>query len=752
MKQLLTAGILVFAVLFDPASAQDLPVAPDKASATLFDAPAFYAGALQTAGAKAANGDAGTAFLLAKYLLANDRTPDQRKQGLAELRIAARAGVPEAMTRLADILANGQFGVAIDPIAAARLYENSVAANDNNARRGLAALLLAGKGVPLDPKRAADLLTTAASLGDLSAINQLALLSARGQGVEQDVAKAIDLYQVGIAIHNNQALNGLGDIYRLGTGARIDAAKARALYAEAVANGDIGAQKKIADMLIKGEGSAADFAGGIALLEQLAQKGDIASFVAIGDYYLKAPGVVPNGEQAASSYRQAADAGNAGAMSKLGQLYRNGGGGLAKDAVQAYDFFQKAAALGDLGSKRSLADMQARGEGISADLTAAIASLTAAGDNASLVLAGDFYARGEVGAPDLPEAVTYYKKAAAAGDISALVRLGDLYKAGSGPVVADPKAAIGYYEQAVTLGDAGSRRSLSALLLTPPAGLEPNPKRAIALLDEAANAGDAAAMQQLGLLYSAGGPIPPDYQKSASYFDRSAKAGNLAARLRQGVSLVSGPLAATKAAEGEKILRQAIIDNIAGAPLELAKLQLNGQIESAMPADAIATLQPAIAANDINAVRFLIGIYRDGVKDRAEADPVAASKLIADKTELLGPEITALERLMVTGKSPANASAIESATSDFKQLGVSNAVGVLQRFSGQAPNLYVAILQSELSARKLYSGKLDGTLDQPTITALNRFCESQNLSAICAPGPMRGEAAAALAKAMKWPA
>ncbi|MGV8951277.1 MAG: tetratricopeptide repeat protein [Cypionkella sp.] len=734
-----------------PAWAQTAAVvAPDAVDAEAFSA--IGAQALADVQRRADAGDAGAALILSRVLLASDKTPAQIKEGLERLQAAAAAGLPEALTRWADILAAGQFGLQADPAKAAELYAQGADKGDNGARRGLANLLIAGKGVSHDAESAVALLEAAIATGDLSAATQLAGLYARGLGLAQDAAKARDLFSLGVLANNNGALNGLGDMYR---GAVPPApGQALAIYRQAANNGDNSAQKKLADMLVKGEGTPADFASGAALLEQMVQRNDVSGLVALGDYYLRGIGVTTDAVKAAQLYERAATAPNAAAMVKLAQLYRSGAAGFARDLSRARDWYGQAASAGDAGSRRMLAEMQARGEGVSADLPSAIATLQQlgnGGDIAALVLAGDLYARGEVTAPDPAKAMQFYQSAAAAGNAGGLIRLGDLYRTGISGLDPDPEKAAGYYEQAIALGDNGARRNLSALLLAGAKGLEADAERATSLLQEAADLGDASASQQLGVMLANGDPLPANYQRAMAAFDRSVQLGNAGARVRQGVMLVNGPLAADHAKEGMAMLRQAAMDNLPGAPVELARLQVAAETPDGGLDAALKTLQPAIDANDSGAIRYLIGVYRDGAKDKIKPQPEQAMALIAEKASVLGPEIVALESILVAASQPATTDLFKSVTADFALLTPPNAINAMQRLRGNNANAYVYILQAALAERGLYDGALNGTLTGQTIGALQQFCAAESIKRECDRGPLTSEAAVVLARALSLP-
>ncbi len=133
---------------------------------------------------------------------------------------------------------------------------------------------------------------------------------------------------------------------------------------------------------------------------------------------------------------QQAQQNNAAAEVKLGNLYNSGGNGLARDYVQAMQWYQKAADQGDLEAKYQLAMMYFNGHAGSKDFNKA-ADLLQDPANGGMAAAqyrlGDMAAHGEgVRFQDFKTAADWLTRAANQNNAEAQMELGDLYFNGSG--------------------------------------------------------------------------------------------------------------------------------------------------------------------------------------------------------------------------------------------------------------------------------------------------------------------------------
>lgn len=72
----------------------------------------------------------------------------------------------------------------------------------------------------------------------------------------------------------------------------------------------------------------------------------------------------------------------------------------------------------------------------------------------------------------------------------------------------------------------------------------------------------------------------------------------------------------------------------------------------------------------------------------------------------------------------------------------------LRELAADRPNAYVYFLQRFLADRGVFSGSADGQLKGSTIQALLTYCRESGIETVCAGGPMRSEAVAAVARAI----
>lgn len=174
-----------------------------------------------------------------------------------------------------------------------------------------------------------------------------------------------------------------------------------------------------------------------------------------------------------------------------------------EDYQLAIDWYERAAELGSLDAKGSLALMYATGRGMKKDRAKASA----------------WYRK----------MLKSLRNAASNNDIEAMRILAYMYRNGLG-VKMSGSAALEFYKRAAELGDLDSMRDISEIY---DAGVlvTQNYKEALKWLRRAAEWGDARSMQQLGDRYLAGGEsVPKDkaeairwYQTAADFGDKKAQ-------------------------------------------------------------------------------------------------------------------------------------------------------------------------------------------------------------------------------------
>ncbi|MEI8376392.1 MAG: tetratricopeptide repeat protein [Planctomycetota bacterium] len=137
----------------------------------------------------------------------------------------------------------------------------------------------------------------------------------------------------------------------------------------------------------------------------------------------------------ATTSRKYAESGNASAQYILGRCYARGEG-VAKDPVQAVQWFCKAAGQDDTRAQNALGDCYMTGEGVSKDPAKAVQWYRMAADQGDEWVQVDLafcYATGEgVGEKDLVQAAQWFRKAADQGNSYAQSTLGAYYATGEG--------------------------------------------------------------------------------------------------------------------------------------------------------------------------------------------------------------------------------------------------------------------------------------------------------------------------------
>ena len=121
-------------------------------------------------------------------------------------------------------------------------------------------------------------------------------------------------------------------------------------------------------------------------------------------------------------------------MTNLGVSYRDGKG-VRKSFVKAFQWFNKAAAGGDIDAMWSVATAYKDGKGVKKDNTqkfAWIKKLAEAGNADAMDYLGDYYRSGDGVMQNYAKAIEWYQKAAKEGNLESMCSLGHMYAAGEG--------------------------------------------------------------------------------------------------------------------------------------------------------------------------------------------------------------------------------------------------------------------------------------------------------------------------------
>jgi TPR repeat protein/serine/threonine protein kinase len=227
--------------------------------------------------------------------------------------------------------------------------------------------------------------------------------------------------------------------------------------------------------------------------------------------------------------RRLAAGGNADVMFRLGRLYANGTG-VARDEMQAAQWYRKGADAGNSSAMAALAVMLLEGRGTAIDQQEALRLLKLASANnntEAMNRLGHILVAGKYADKDTAEAGRLFTKAAEAGHVPSMFELGRAYYNGTGVDVDLGKAAM-WYQQAADLGHAGAMANLG-WLYEHGKGVEIDIAKAVALYRRSADLGHSVGMVNLGLVYAAGKGMEKNDSTAVALYRKAAGLGNLMA-------------------------------------------------------------------------------------------------------------------------------------------------------------------------------------------------------------------------------
>lgn len=646
-----------------------------------------------------------------------------RAVGLLEP-LATQNNVP-ALNALGDLYRAGAGAVARDPARAMALYRQAADLSDTGAKKKIAEMMIKGEIGPADFAGGVALIKTLADGGDASALALLGDDYARSDYGHPDGVQAEAYFREAAAAGLASAYTRLGNLYKGGApGLPADPLKAVAPYEQAITLGDNGGREALARMLLDGTGVAKDPDRAVKLLNDAAAEGDSNALVVLANAYAGGRGVTRDMGKAIALLEPLTSLNQPAALNSLGDLYRSGAVGLARDPGKAVSLYEQAAAGGDNGARKKIGDMLIRGEGGPTNFTGGIRRVQQAvdaGDATALLQLGDYYARPDYGHPDVAKAERFYEQAADTGVAAGFTRLGNLYRVGAPGLRPDPAKAVGYFQRAIAKGDNNAREAWATLSLDRKSG-QYSPHRALAVLNDAVAAGDANAALMLSQMYANGQGIAPSYGQARAMTDRATQLGSATAQLRLGSALVNGPLARGHRREGLSLIAAAAAGKVPGAAVQLALNELRGKVRGKAAPQAIAQLRSAVADGQVDALRYLIQLYRGGYGTQIDRSPTRALELITANAGLLGEGGAAVERLLVAATPPLTPDRFRHVAQSFAQLPAPLRLQALQQLRTVSPAAATALLQGRLWQLGYYKGPVTGEMTAATERGVIRAC------------------------------
>lgn len=259
-------------------------------------------------------------------------------------------------------------------------------------------------------------------------------------GFPKNLALAAKWYLKAAEQGVNEAQRQLGEMYEFGEGVRPDHEKAVAWIRKATLEYSASSMM-IAGRYADGDNAPQNVRKAIDWYRMSADAGHVIAQTLLGNLY-ETPAGGENYVEAASWYRKAADAGWADAMTYLANLY-SAGRGVPQDYGEAVTLYRKSIVTGGYSAQYPLALMYEQGRGVPSDPVMAIElyqTIAGNNDDARHRLFALFEARMPIPTA-VPDAIMWYRAAAAKGDTRAQVGLGLRYEFGVG---VERNAAMAY--------------------------------------------------------------------------------------------------------------------------------------------------------------------------------------------------------------------------------------------------------------------------------------------------------------------
>jgi TPR repeat protein len=286
-----------------------------------------------------------------------------------------------------------------------------------------------------------------------------------------------------------------------------------------------------------------------------------------------------------------AETGDTEAQNTLGLCYGNGIG-VATNAVEAVEWYRKAAEQTNALAQYNLGCCYANGKGVAKDDVTAVKWYRKAAEQAlpaAQYNLGVCYTKGQVVAKDDVEAVKWFRKAAEQALPAAQFILGSWYHEGQG-VAKDDVEAVKWFRKAADQGLAQAQFSVGSSYFVGN-GVEEDTKEGLRWWRRAADQDFSLAEAKIGDCYAFGEGVPKDYVEAVEWYRKAAEQGDAPyAQLSLGTFHANGTGVPKNYVEAYKWLNLAAAQGISEAKSILSS------IESSMTPAQIAEAQRRSAA------------------------------------------------------------------------------------------------------------------------------------------------------------
>lgn len=287
------------------------------------------------------------------------------------------------------------------------------------------------------------------------------------------------------------------------------------IFQELASKGDFASQWEMADMLLMGRGVEKDEQRAREVLHKLAEADYPFALNLLGIIYRQGIGVDPNPELEFQYFERAAILGDLSAVANLAIMYYQGLEPVQVDRARARELYNRCADTLPVCDYR-LGLMAWHGEGEPKNHEKGIRLIEKAathGDRDAQYFMGQFLKWDENPDSDQKKAHEWWLRAANAGHAGAQWRVGMAYIRGE-VVERDSSEAVKWFKSSAAQGEPDGLVSLGTMYATGD-GIETDYKKAKELYEKAAALGVGEAYANLAVMYEKGEGIPVDLWEAA---------------------------------------------------------------------------------------------------------------------------------------------------------------------------------------------------------------------------------------------
>ena len=467
------------------------------------------------------------AILATIYIIGINKVPQNINKGLPLLMEAAESFV-DAQLQLGAIFSSDHFPIK-DYKQAIKWFSKAAEKKHPFALFELGKMYWLGCGVIRNDTKAIRYLTQATEFKLLEISEELrSCLVDKGFFIKTASLASIS------------AANSLGEIYFYGVDSIKKDLELAAKFSLLAAKANIvDAQLRLAKQYFLGLGINNNDNQAFFWFEKAAIAGNAIAEYYVGYCYETGRGTVIDSEQAAIWYKKSAAQEDLDAQFKLAYGYLIGVF-VKQDVIEALKQLKLLAERDHADSLFVLGETLIQ-EGAQQDIKSAIEYLTRAAKLEQVYaqkLLAQLYLNSDYCQIDEEQAIYWLREAAKQEDAEALHHLG-IVLASKNNHIQTPESIV-YLAKSAQLGFIGSQLILGLAYLEGD-GIAQNPIKGIKLLEQAAIQGNDEAQVRLARLYtSSNGPVPSDYSKAFSYFQKAALQNNIDACTGLGFCYMNG--------------------------------------------------------------------------------------------------------------------------------------------------------------------------------------------------------------------